>query len=144
MPRATYFNTQFAGNLLHACVTLIFILAIAQHVSYAHTSVKLNFYCYCLQDSNIKNSELAPKNYKNMRPIEMEPEHLRPQILENVNNCIRHHHEIMKFAQVVESEFSLLMLMQFLCSLSMVCFQLFQLSVVSKLVISSAQSKKTI
>lgn len=88
---------------------------------------------YCLQDNNITNNDLTPKNYKNMESLELEPVNLRPQILVNIKKCIRHHHEIMKLAETVESEFSLLMLMQFLCSLSLVCFQLFQLSVVSKL-----------
>nr|XP_022912590.1 odorant receptor 4-like [Onthophagus taurus] len=43
-------------------------------------------------------------------------------------DCIKHHHAIIELADGAEITFSLLMLIQFLGSLFLICFQLFQLS----------------
>ncbi|KRT86464.1 hypothetical protein AMK59_409, partial [Oryctes borbonicus] len=49
-----------------------------------------------------------------------------------VRELIIHHREIFKLSKDVDDTFSLLMLAQFLFSLGIVCFQLFQLSIVRR------------
>lgn len=61
-------------------------------------------------------------------------EKLNPRIQKCVKHylrqCIIHHQEIIKLVEVAESKFSILMLIQFLGSLALLCFQLFQISMV--------------
>lgn len=49
-----------------------------------------------------------------------------------VKECARHHLDIIDLCMQVEDEFSVLILLQFLASLTMLCFNLFQLYIVSK------------
>ncbi|KAJ8946505.1 hypothetical protein NQ318_004640, partial [Aromia moschata] len=48
-----------------------------------------------------------------------------------VHYSAEYHIEILKYCDQIESEFSYLMLLQFLCSLYILCFQLYQLSLVT-------------
>lgn len=50
-----------------------------------------------------------------------------------VKECARHHLDIIHLCEKVEDEFSVLILLQFLASLTMLCFNLFQLYIVSNI-----------
>ncbi|KAI7815665.1 Odorant receptor Or15 [Rhyzopertha dominica] len=61
--------------------------------------------------------------------VELIPESLLSGVIEKCRDCIRHHHVIMQYCKDLETHLSLIILMQFLCSLLLICFTLFQLSV---------------
>lgn len=63
--------------------------------------------------------------------IDLLNEDVQEKVEEIVHHCAKHHVQILEFCEEVEIEFSYLMLSQFLFSLYTLCFQLYQLSLVS-------------
>lgn len=70
------------------------------------------------------------RNRKRSIQLESVPTILQKYVDISVNQIIMHHQKIIKLSQDAEKTFSLLMLVQFLFSVSIICCQLFQLSIV--------------
>lgn len=69
---------------------------------------------------------------KNRNPMVQEalPPEIQKYATRIVKECARHHLDIINLCEKVEEEFSVLILLQFLASLTMLCFNLFQLYIV--------------
>lgn len=85
----------------------------------------------------VKNNEIKvtrngvislPPGYEK---IDLLADPVQEKVKEIVHNCAKHHVHILEFCDKLEKEFSYLMLSQFLFSLYTLCFQLYQLSLVS-------------
>ncbi|KAJ8979189.1 hypothetical protein NQ317_016823 [Molorchus minor] len=79
----------------------------------------------CVLDRNIKYVG-QPGNMEN---VPLESNHLQDVLQDVVNYCARYHLDIIHFCDDIENEFCYLVLSQFLSSLYILCFLLFQLSV---------------
>lgn len=89
-----------------------------------------------MEKSGLKKEEIERliKVYTNNRsPILQEalPPEIQKYATHIVKECARHHLDIINLCMQVEDEFSVLILLQFLASLTMLCFNLFQLYIVS-------------
>lgn len=89
-----------------------------------------------MAESGLKKEEIDRliKIYTdNKSPILQEalPPQIQKYATHIVKECARHHLDIINLCMQVEDEFSVLILLQFLASLTMLCFNLFQLYIVT-------------
>lgn len=70
--------------------------------------------------------------------VEELTEDVRKHAYAIITGCVKHHQRIIELSKRVEKEFNVLMLLQVLSGVAMTCFQLFQLSMVSLKIESSA------
>lgn len=80
-------------------------------------------------DTLIERAEKTTRNHDNLAMLD-EDSQTRAQKL--TRECIAHHQELINFCESAENDFCYLMLLQFLSSLLILCFQLYQLSLVRK------------
>lgn len=78
----------------------------------------------------IINSEDKP--YRRHDRIEMLPPAMQKYARKIANKCAKHHLDIINMCMSLEDEISSLMLVQMIASVIMLCFNLFQLSLVYK------------
>lgn len=89
-----------------------------------------------LAKSGLKKEEIDKlieiyTNNKNPVLQEALPPEIQKYATHIVKECARHHLDIINLCMQVEDEFSVLILLQFLASLTMLCFNLFQLYIVT-------------
>lgn len=70
------------------------------------------------------------KPYRNAVKTEKLPVALQKYALRIINECARHHLDIINLCMSLEDEITSLMLVQMMASVTMLCFNLFQLSLV--------------
>lgn len=70
------------------------------------------------------------RNNKSLTTQNALPPQIQKYATAIVKDCVRHHLEIIKVSEEVEDEFSILILLQYLTSIFMICFNLFQLYIV--------------
>lgn len=78
----------------------------------------------------IKSNKNKP--YRRDEKTEPLPPALQKYALRVVNECARHHLDIINLCMSLEEEITALMLVQMIASVTMLCFNLFQLSLVRK------------
>ncbi|KAI7815667.1 Odorant receptor Or17 [Rhyzopertha dominica] len=131
------FIYQLMGPYVHGCYiggTDAVLTGMIIHIKTQFQILKHNLTRITYFESEEDEEAPPPKGPKvtmrrGIETIELYPDHIQEKINERIKNCIRHHHFIMHYAQDVELNLSRLILLQFLCSLSLICFQLYQLSV---------------
>lgn len=104
----------------------------------------LYYYCHLLfqmAESGLRKEEIDKliESYTNSKsPVVQEalPPPIQKYASRIVKECARHHSDIVRLCEKVEDEFSVLILLQFLASLTMLCFNLFQLYIVSTIYLS--------
>lgn len=86
------------------------------------------------EDSKLSefDSDMLESVSKNSGDIEEIPSILQKYVRLAVCQIIEHHQKVINLAKDADEVFSLLMLTQFLFSLGILCFMLFQLSLVSQ------------
>lgn len=122
-------DSMVYGMMIHMNTQFLILKSVLErYVSIATALVSKTFQGRGIE--NNRNGVISlPPGYER---IDILDERILEKIKEIVHTCARHHVKILEFCDEVEIEFSYLMLSQFLFSLYTLCFQLYQLSLVSK------------
>lgn len=139
-------DTILTGFMIHAKAQFLIVKNLLAHIIEKAEELYVSFVIFewhvlnnsCLQlDEEPKQDPVIVemiksinKPYKRNHETELLPPALQKYALRIINECARHHLDIINLCMSLEDEITSLMLVQMVASVIMLCFNLFQLSLV--------------